>query len=52
VQQDDLFIGTMTVREHLSFLAFLKMGRDFSSDEKYRRIEEVITQVNHYFILF
>jgi len=23
VQQDDLFVGTMTVREHLSFLVFI-----------------------------
>ena len=28
VQQEDMFIGTLTVREHLNFYAMLRMGRE------------------------
>lgn len=45
VQQLDLFIGTMTVKEHLTFLSNLKLGREYTKAEKQKRVEEVIFQV-------
>ena len=46
VQQDDLFIGTMTVREHLTFIAMLKMSKDFTREERLERVDQVLTDVN------
>ena len=45
VQQLDLFIGSMTVKEHLTFIAHLKMGRAYTKEQKNKRVEEVIFQV-------
>lgn len=45
VQQDDLFITTMTVREHLTFLAMLKMGIDYTREERLARVDQIITDV-------
>ncbi|XP_056007707.1 protein white-like [Ostrea edulis] len=45
VQQDDLFIGTMTVREHLVFRAMLKMDGRTSTAEKRQRVEKVIQEL-------
>lgn len=42
VQQNDLFIGTMTVREHLNFMVKLRMGRNYSTEEQNYRVETVI----------
>lgn len=52
VQQDDLFIPTMTVREHLTFLAMLKMSFDFTREERLKRVDEILVDVNIYFYLF
>nr|QNH67975.1 ATP-binding cassette transporter subfamily G-like protein 9 [Brachionus plicatilis] len=46
VKQNDIFIGTMTVKEWLTFQAFLRMGDYYSSEEKYDRVDEVIRQCN------
>uniref|UniRef100_A0AC34QYN6 ABC transporter domain-containing protein n=1 Tax=Panagrolaimus sp. JU765 TaxID=591449 RepID=A0AC34QYN6_9BILA len=46
VQQDDLFIGTMTVAEHLHFTAMMKMGRNYTSRERNRRVKMVINDLN------
>nr|UOU03356.1 ATP-binding cassette subfamily G-like 6-1 [Brachionus rubens] len=46
VKQNDIFIGTMTVKEWLTFQAFLRMGDDYTSEEKYDRVDEVIQQCN------
>jgi ATP-binding cassette, subfamily G (WHITE), eye pigment precursor transporter len=46
VQQDDLFIGTLKVKEHLIFQAMLRMGRRVSNDAKLSRVEEVLNEVN------
>nr|UOU03357.1 ATP-binding cassette subfamily G-like 6-2 [Brachionus rubens] len=46
VKQNDIFIGVMTVKEWLTFQAFLRMGKYFSTEEKYDRIDEVIQQCN------
>ncbi|KAF8791853.1 Protein white like protein [Argiope bruennichi] len=45
VQQDDLFIGTLTVREHLVFQALLRMDRNLTYQEKMERVAEVILEV-------
>lgn len=48
VQQFDLFMGSMTVREHLAFSAHLRMGRDVSSAEKMEKVDELIEKVCFY----
>ncbi|KAH7698941.1 Protein WHT-7 a [Aphelenchoides avenae] len=45
VQQDDLFIGTMTVLEHLRFMALLRMGKGYTKSERERRIRTVMTDI-------
>ena len=45
VQQDDLFLGTLTVREHLWFQAMLRIGKHLPKADKLQRIEEVIQEV-------
>ncbi|KAI6652906.1 Protein white [Oopsacas minuta] len=42
VQQEDIFIGTITVKEHLIFNALLRMGNKFSYKEKLERVKQVI----------
>ncbi|XP_078572713.1 protein white-like [Branchiostoma floridae x Branchiostoma japonicum] len=45
VQQDDLFIGVLTVREHLRFQARLRMDKHIPHDVRMARVEEVIMQM-------
>lgn len=45
IQQDDIFIGTLTPREHLKFQALLRMDKKFSYKERMARVEEVIYEV-------
>lgn len=45
VQQDDLFIGTLTVKENLIFQAMLRMDKYFSSQDRLQRVEEVMQDV-------
>lgn len=45
VQQDDLFIGTLTVREHLVFQALVRMDRHIPYSRRMRRVDEVISEV-------
>lgn len=46
VQQDDLFIGSLTVQEHLIFQAMLRLGRGVSYQEKLARVDEVINDLS------
>nr|QNH67909.1 ATP-binding cassette transporter subfamily G-like protein 10 [Brachionus rotundiformis]QNH67911.1 ATP-binding cassette transporter subfamily H-like protein 1 [Brachionus rotundiformis] len=46
IQQDDLFITTLTVKEHLTFMAMLKMGSNFSKEQKIERVHEIIREKN------
>uniref|UniRef100_A0AC35G7Z4 ABC transporter domain-containing protein n=1 Tax=Panagrolaimus sp. PS1159 TaxID=55785 RepID=A0AC35G7Z4_9BILA len=41
-QQDDLFISTMTVKEHLTFTALMKMGKHYSSRQREKRVQSVM----------
>ncbi|KAJ8686388.1 hypothetical protein QAD02_022182 [Eretmocerus hayati] len=45
VQQDDLFIGTLTVKEHLLFQAMVRMDRDIPYNQRIRRVNEVISEL-------
>jgi len=45
VQQDDLFVGTLTVMEHLMFQAMVRMDRQIPRSQRIRRVNEVIDEV-------
>jgi len=45
IQQDDLFIGTLTVREQLRFKAMLRMDKFFTFSERMSRVEQVIHEL-------
>ncbi|TKR61716.1 hypothetical protein L596_028796 [Steinernema carpocapsae] len=46
VQQHDIFIGTLTVREQITFSAKLRLGRRATAEEQRNRIEDVIRDFN------
>ena len=46
VQQQDLFIPTLTVREHLIFQAVVRMKQSLSDDLKLQRISEVMKELS------
>nr|QNH67903.1 ATP-binding cassette transporter subfamily G-like protein 4 [Brachionus rotundiformis] len=46
VQQNDIFIGTLKVVEHLKFQAMLRMDRHTSYEEKMKRVEQVMNDLN------
>lgn len=47
--QDDLFVPTQTVREHLTFHAMVRMGQSKAMHERLKRVEDVLVEValNH-----
>ncbi|KAH0946841.1 hypothetical protein HN011_008567 [Eciton burchellii] len=45
VQQDDLFVGTLTVMEHLMFQAMVRMDRQIPRSQRIRRVNEVIDEL-------
>lgn len=45
VQQDDLFIGSLSAREHLIFQAMLRMDRKIPYKQKLEKVQEVIMEV-------
>ena len=45
VQQDDLLIGTLTVREHLTFQALVRMDSDVPEKVRYSKVEDIIQEV-------
>ncbi|XP_053662239.1 protein white isoform X1 [Anopheles marshallii] len=46
VQQDDLFIPSLTTREHLLFQALLRMGRGVPASVKQHRVQEVLQELS------
>ncbi|XP_028399589.1 ABC transporter ATP-binding protein/permease wht-1-like [Dendronephthya gigantea] len=44
VEDHDVFVGLLTVREHLIFQAFLRMGSDVSREDKISRVEAVMEE--------
>ena len=45
IQQDDLFFGTLTVREHLVFQARVRMDAHIPYKTRMKRVDEVIQEV-------
>ncbi|KAK0042818.1 protein white, partial [Biomphalaria pfeifferi] len=45
VQQDDLFITTLTVREQLQFRALLRMDKKLDRESRLQRVEDVIREM-------
>uniref|UniRef100_A0A915Q3K2 ABC transporter domain-containing protein n=1 Tax=Setaria digitata TaxID=48799 RepID=A0A915Q3K2_9BILA len=45
VHQNDIFIGTLTVREQLIYSAELQMARNTSKIERLKRVEEVLKEL-------
>ncbi|KAJ7318624.1 ATPase [Desmophyllum pertusum] len=45
IQQEDLFVGSLTVREHLIFQAFLRMDKNVPDNQRIERVQEVILQL-------
>lgn len=45
VQQDDLFVGTLTVKEHLLFQAMVRMDRKIPMEQRFDRVHQVINEV-------
>ena len=45
VQQDDLFIGTLTVKEHLIFQARVRMDKEIPYQQRMERIDEVVQEL-------
>ena len=46
VQQDDLFVGILTVREHLWFNALLRMDQRLTDSERNARVDEVMMDLS------
>nr|UOU03362.1 ATP-binding cassette subfamily G-like 11-2 [Brachionus rubens] len=46
VQQDDLYFGTLKVKEHLLFQAMLRMDKNSPHDLRVKRIEEILNELN------
>uniref|UniRef100_A0A1A9V0K8 Protein white n=2 Tax=Glossina austeni TaxID=7395 RepID=A0A1A9V0K8_GLOAU len=46
VQQDDLFIGSLTAREHLIFQAIVRMPRTVTQRQKIQRVDQVIQDLS------
>lgn len=45
IQQDDLFIGSLTVKEHLTFQALVRMDKDIPYKERMKRVETVANEL-------
>uniref|UniRef100_A0A0K0E6J2 ABC transporter domain-containing protein n=1 Tax=Strongyloides stercoralis TaxID=6248 RepID=A0A0K0E6J2_STRER len=45
VQQTDLFIGSMTVEEHLKFVAKLKMGRNYTAEQIDQKVSMLLDEL-------
>ena len=46
IYQDDLFYPTMTVREHLEYHSMVRMESSVPTNERLRRVEEVLAEVS------
>ena len=43
--QDDVILGTLTVRENLMFSANMRLSKDIPQEEKERRVDETLRQL-------
>ncbi|CAM4904796.1 unnamed protein product [Rotaria socialis] len=46
VQQEELFVPSMTTREHLHFHAMLRLNRDITKEQRLNRVEELLNFLN------
>eukprot|EP01071_Lankesteria_metandrocarpae_P010984 Lankesteria_metandrocarpae@DN5394_c1_g1_i1.p1 len=46
IQQDDIFFGNLTVKEHLSIQADLRLPRDMSDADRERRVNTIIRKMS------
>lgn len=46
IQQDDLFIGSLSAREHLIFQAMLRLDRNMPYRQKLQKVDEVIEDLS------
>jgi len=46
IQQEDIFIGTLTVKEHLWFQSQLKMDKEIPEDLRLEKIDEVMQEMS------
>ncbi|XP_038045152.1 protein white-like [Patiria miniata] len=46
IQQEDVFVGSLTVREHLLLQAKLRMSREISLERKMERVEDILEQLS------
>ena len=46
VQQEDLFLESLTVKEHLRFQAMLRMEASASDSERLKRVDEILSVLN------
>lgn len=46
IQQQDLFIGSLTPREHLTFQALLRMQKEIPYKQRLVRVEETLVEVS------
>lgn len=54
VEQTTLFLGNLTVREHLIFHAMIRMDKTVTYEQKIQRVDDVIAEVliNYFFFLY
>ncbi|KAF2898581.1 hypothetical protein ILUMI_07595 [Ignelater luminosus] len=45
VQQEDLYVGTLTVKEHLIFQALVRMDKHIPYKQRIKRVEEVMSEL-------
>ncbi|XP_064099216.1 protein scarlet-like isoform X1 [Macrobrachium nipponense] len=45
VHQDDIFVGSLTVKEHLTFMARLRMDKRLSGSERNARVQELMKEL-------
>eukprot|EP00026_Physarum_polycephalum_P002149 Phypoly_transcript_02154.p1 GENE.Phypoly_transcript_02154~~Phypoly_transcript_02154.p1 ORF type:complete len:902 (+),score=77.77 Phypoly_transcript_02154:193-2898(+) len=50
VMQDDVFMGTLTVREYLTYIALLRLPAKMPKDQKMRRVDESLQELNIFHI--
>eukprot|EP00026_Physarum_polycephalum_P002228 Phypoly_transcript_02233.p1 GENE.Phypoly_transcript_02233~~Phypoly_transcript_02233.p1 ORF type:complete len:928 (+),score=87.47 Phypoly_transcript_02233:85-2784(+) len=50
VMQDDVFMGTLTVREYLTYVALLRLPSKMSNEQKMQRVDESLKELNIYHI--
>ena len=46
VQQEDMFIGFLKVKEQLTFQAMMRMDKSSTKEEKKQRVEDVMNDVS------